>query len=87
MKTSVSTIDTSILPEDARKELYDFYSFLVAKYTRSTARHAKRRTASPGTAGALADSGLAGIWKDRSMDDSPAFARALREKAQTRRLS
>lgn len=32
----------------------------------------------------LAASALAGLWKDRDMADSPAFARSLRETAQNR---
>jgi hypothetical protein len=37
------------------------------------------------TAKDLLDSGLAGLWKDRNIKDSVAYARQLREEAQTRR--
>ena len=32
----------------------------------------------------LLDSGIVGMWRDRGIVDSAAYARALREKAQTR---
>ncbi|MFC1466884.1 MAG: hypothetical protein ACFLMY_18765 [Candidatus Brachytrichaceae bacterium NZ_4S206] len=50
------------------------------------ARAAKPRTRKKKmTARALLDSGIVGIWKDRTdMVDSVAFARQLREQAQTR---
>lgn len=39
-----------------------------------------------GTARQLLESGLVGLWKDRTdFPDSPAFARELRERAQKRR--
>lgn len=37
------------------------------------------------TARDLLNSGLAGLWKDRDIKDSVAYARELREQAQTRR--
>ena len=37
------------------------------------------------TAKDLLESGLAGIWKDRDIKDSVAYARQLREQAQRRR--
>ncbi len=37
------------------------------------------------TARDLLNSGLAGLWKDRNIKDSVAYARKLREEAQTRR--
>jgi predicted DNA-binding antitoxin AbrB/MazE fold protein len=40
-----------------------------------------------GTAGALASSSLAGIWKDRDLGNSATFARNIREQAQKRTLS
>lgn len=36
------------------------------------------------TARQLLDSGIVGMWRDRGIVDSAAYARALREKAQTR---
>ena len=86
MKTATSIIDPSILPEQARRELHDFYSFLVGKYVKRHARPAARVTSS-GTAGSLAISPVVGIWKDRDMGDSAVFARSLREKAQKRTAS
>ena len=44
-----------------------------------------RRARVPLTARQLLHSGLVGLWKDRSdIDDSPAYARQLREQAQRR---
>jgi len=83
MREATSFIDPSILPDQARRELHDFYSFLVGKYAKRQARP----TASvlpQGTAGALAASPIVGIWKDRDLGDSAIFARSLRDKAQKR---
>jgi hypothetical protein len=80
-------IDPSILPEQARTELHDFYRFLVGKYVQPRKRQARQSDTTPGTAAALAASPLAGMWKDRDMPDSPVFARSLRETAQNRNLS
>ena len=80
-------IDTSILPEQARTELHDFYRFLIGKYVQPGKRRAKKSDTTPGTAAALVASPLVGIWKDREMPDSPDFARSLRETAQKRNLS
>jgi len=89
MKTSSSlTIDASILPEQARQELNDFYRFLVGKYVRH--RPSRRKPESPSvgsTAAELAASPVVGIWKDRDLGDSSSFARSLRETAQKRQLS
>lgn len=87
MKTATVLIAPSILPEQARAELHDFYRFLVHKYARPGKRKVKQAESLPGTAAALAASPLAGLWKDRDMDDSPAFARKLRATAQNRNLS
>ena len=38
----------------------------------------------PSTARQLLDSGIAGMWRERRIDDSAAYARTLREKAQRR---
>jgi hypothetical protein len=84
MKTATSTIDSSILPEPARQELYDFYRFLVSKYVKPRARTTAFVSPTPGTAGELAASPIVGIWKDRNLGDSAVFARSLREKAQKR---
>lgn len=84
MKTAASIIDSSILPEQARRELHDFYCFLVGKYVKRHARPAVQVSMPPGTAGALAASPIVGIWKDRDLGDSSEFARSLREKAQNR---
>jgi len=81
VKTATSIIDPSILPEQARRELHDFYRFLVGKYVK---RHTRHVATTPGTAGALAASPIVGIWKDRDVLDSSVFARSLREKAQKR---
>jgi hypothetical protein len=80
-------IDPSILPEQARTELHDFYHFLVGKYAPTRKRQAKQQNTATGTAAALAASPLAGMWKDRNLPDSPIFARSLRETAQNRNLS
>src|SRR6266571_3810734 len=87
MKTAASAIDASILPEQARQELNDFYRFLVGKYVKRHARPTANDSTKTGTAGALADSPLVGIWKDRNLGDSATFARTLREQAQKRTLS
>ncbi len=84
---AASSIDQSILPEQARQELNDFYRFLVGKYVRRRQRNKSVNSSSPGTAGALVASGIVGIWKERTMDDSPVYASFLREKAQLRNLS
>ncbi|MFH0727946.1 MAG: DUF2281 domain-containing protein [Pseudomonadota bacterium] len=84
MKTTPPMIDPSVLPEEARRELQDFYRFLVNKYVKRRTRSTKLSSPSPGTAGALAASAVVGIWKDRELGDSSAFARSLREKAQKR---
>lgn len=84
MKAATSVIDASILPEQARRELNDFYRFLVGKYVKRQARPAVQATNTPGSAGALATSPIVGIWKDRDLGDSAVFARSLREKAQKR---
>ena len=80
-------IDPSILPEQARTELHDFYRFLVGKYVPARKRQAKQQDTALGTAAALAASPLAGMWKNRNLPDSPAFARSLRNTAQNRNLS
>lgn len=87
MKTAITLIDTSNLPEQARTELHDFYHFLVGKYVRNRKQRAKQAEGSACTASALAASPLAGFWKDRDMPDSPILARSLRESAQNRHLS
>jgi hypothetical protein len=87
MRSAASTIDTSILPNKARQELNDFYNFLVSKYVKQHAAPLVTAPSDVGTAGALAVSPLVGIWKDRDLPDSSAFARSLREQAQKRTLS
>lgn len=88
MRSSATAIDASILPRQARRELLDFYTFLVSKYVPHQERDSSGTTAaSTGTAAALAASPLVGIWKDRELGDSRTFARSLREQAQSRRLS
>ncbi|HIJ80353.1 MAG TPA: hypothetical protein HPP76_01435 [Desulfuromonadales bacterium] len=87
MKTAASPIDTSILPDQARQELLDFYHFLVGKYVKRRVPSSAKEVALTGTAGALANSSLAGIWKDRDLGDSVTFARNLRDQAQKRTLS
>lgn len=89
MKTArLTTIDPSVLPEQARQELHDFYRFLVGKYARQRpAADTSRKSSAPATAADLAASSLVGMWKDRDLGDSVTFARALREKAQRRNLS
>jgi len=42
MATIKQEIDLSILSEEARKEIVDFYQFLVGKYGRARAKKAKR---------------------------------------------
>jgi hypothetical protein len=87
MRSATSVIDTSILPAKARQELNDFYSFLVSKYVKRLVSPDVPASSAAGTAGALAASPLVGIWKDRNLTDSSAFARSLREQAQNRTLS
>jgi hypothetical protein len=84
MKTNTSTIDSSILPELARQELHDFYSFLVGKYVKRRSRATMPILPMTGTAGALAASPVVGLWKDRDLGASTDFARSLREDAQKR---
>jgi len=87
MRTATSAIDTSILPDEARQELQDFYTFLVGKYVKRPVRSSVKVLSTNGTAGALAASPLVGSWKDRDLGDSSTFARSLRERAQKRTLS
>jgi hypothetical protein len=42
MKTTNQEIDLSILSEEAKRELIDFYSFLVDKYGRTKVKKAKK---------------------------------------------
>ena len=86
MKTAPSAIiDPSILPEPARRELHDFYHFLVGKYVKHQPfRGAISVEPDQSSAAALATSPVVGIWKDRELGDSSTFARSLREKAQHR---
>jgi hypothetical protein len=42
VQTAKQKIDLRILPEEARKELIDFYEYLISKYKRG-ARRAKKR--------------------------------------------
>jgi hypothetical protein len=42
MATIKQEIDLSVLSAEARKELVDFYQFLVSKYGRSRSKKAKR---------------------------------------------
>lgn len=87
MKTA-STIDPSILPAPARRELVDFYRFLVDKYgTRQPTRRSHPAQPVQSAAASLASSAVVGIWKDRDLGDSSEFARSLRDKAQQRNLS
>lgn len=87
MRTTTPTFDASVLPEQARQELFDFYNFLVSKYTSRKLRPSVSSVSDNGTAGALAASALIGIWKDRDLGDSSTFARTLRNQAQKRSLS
>jgi hypothetical protein len=87
MKTATSSIDPSILPEQARQELHDFYRFLVGKYVKHHTRPAVQVSSTPGTAGSLAASPIVGIWKERDLGDSSVFARSLREQAQNRKAA
>jgi hypothetical protein len=87
MRIATSAIDASILPEQARQELHDFYIFLVGKYVKRRLRPSVEALTTTGTAGALAASPLVGIWKNRDLGDSTIFARSLREQAQKRALS
>lgn len=88
MKSSSAPIDPSVLPEPARRELHDFYSFLLGKYViRRPARRGRVVTPESSSAAALATSPVVGIWKDRDLGDSSEFARSLRDKAQHRNVS
>lgn len=87
MKTASLPIDTSILPDQARQELFDFYHFLVGKYVKQRAPSSAKGLPIAGTAGALASSSLAGIWKDRDLGNTATFARNIREQAQKRTLA
>jgi hypothetical protein len=89
MKAEASAIiDVSVLPEHARQELGDFYSFLVGKYVeRRSLRKVLVSTSSGITAADLAASPVVGIWKDRPLGDSTVYARTLREQSQNRSLS
>ena len=86
MKTATQAIDASILPDQARQELHDFYHFLVGKYVKHTSQSSIKASPETGTAGTLSASSLVGIWKDRDLGDSVTFARTLRERAQKREL-
>jgi len=87
MRTAAPAFDTSILPDQARQELQDFYAFLVNKYVKRPVKSSDRLLKIPGTAGMLANSPLFGIWKNRDLGDNIAFARELRDQAQKRILS
>jgi len=84
MRAATTIIDPSILPDKARRELHDFYNFLVGKYATRHAQPAAEFSSIRGTAGALAASSIVGVWKDRDLGDSAVFARSLRENAQKR---
>jgi hypothetical protein len=43
-----------------------------------------KKRSKPSTARHLLASGIVGMWRDRKIDDSAAYARTLREKAQRR---
>lgn len=43
-----------------------------------------KKRSKPSTARQLLASGIVGMWRDRKIDDSAAYARILREKAQRR---
>ena len=43
-----------------------------------------KKRSKPSTARQLLASGIVGMWKDRKIDDSAAYTRTLREKAQMR---
>jgi len=42
MQTREREIDLEVLPEEARKELIDFYEYLISKYKRRAKRAEKR---------------------------------------------
>ena len=46
----------------------------------------ERNKQSKSTASALLKSGIAGLWKNRGISDSLAFARQLRDSAQNRKI-
>jgi hypothetical protein len=86
MKSNASAIiDPTILPEQARRELHDFYRFLVGKYAKRRTQAVVNESPTRGTAKALYSSPIVGIWKDRNLDDSAVFARSLRDLAQKRK--
>lgn len=78
MKTAhAQLLDLSVLPEQARLELADFYQFLKKKYqTPAPAVRAKKNT----PVKPLAEAAFTGMWKDRTdMDDPAAWVRNQRE--------
>lgn len=42
MQTTKREIDLEVLPEEARKELIDFYGYLISKYKRRAKRAKKK---------------------------------------------
>jgi hypothetical protein len=83
MKTANAAIlDLSILPEQARQEVTDFYLFLKKKYRAHTAG---QKTLKDAPIQVLSDEGFVGIWKDRAdMSDSAGWVREQRESAWSR---
>lgn len=74
-----TTLDFSILPEQARQELTDFYQFLKNKYRPSKAGQ-KAAVATPSQE--LADGGFVGMWKDRTdMKDAAGWVMEQRASA------
>ncbi len=83
MKTAdASILDLSSLPEQARREVTDFYQFLKKKYhVQASGREKKKEAAVQ----ALSDSGFVGIWKDRTdMKDAAGWVREQRESGWSR---
>ena len=83
MKTANSAVlDLSILPEQARQEVTDFYLFLKKKYRVHATR---RRVLNDTSVQVLADDGFVGMWKDRSdMNDAAGWVREQRGSAWSR---
>jgi hypothetical protein len=83
MKTAnVPILDLSVLPEQARQEVTDFYQFLKKKYRVHTPGRVKQKDTSVQT---FSGTDFVGMWKDRAdMGDSAVWVREQRESAWSR---
>ena len=85
MKTAnASILDLSSLPEQARREVTDFYQFLKKKYRVQATKSGKKKEVAVQT---LSNDSFVGIWKDRTdMKDAAGWVREQRESARSTRV-